>query len=92
MSEISREQDLMGVDTADRRSAALFRGIRVDRLNVVYARVVAASRDSSGVERLTVDQEARVQFPFPVPGPVRCQDPVGHRALRKHESVERSPT
>lgn len=27
-----------------------------------------ACRDSSGVERLTVDQEARVQFPFPVQG------------------------
>lgn len=33
----------------------------------MYARLVHVCRDSSGVERLTVDQEARVQFPFPVP-------------------------
>lgn len=33
----------------------------------MYARLLHACRDSSGVERLTVDQEARVQFPFPVP-------------------------
>src|SRR5580658_9561602 len=33
----------------------------------VYATERHAGRDSSGVERLTVDQDARVQFPFPVP-------------------------
>ena len=50
----------------------------------VYATVQSASRDSSGVEHLTVDQVARVQFPFPVPG-LRISFP-----FRELKTLERS--
>jgi hypothetical protein len=51
----------------------------------IYAKLLHACRDSSGVERLTVDQEARVQFPFPVPG---LFAPVELRVFRTPERLQ----
>ena len=59
-------------------------GLGPKRPSNVYATVQNASRDSSGVEHLTVDQVARVQFPFPVPG-LRISFP-----FRELKTLERS--